>query len=120
MSYKAEVYNVMIASPGDVNAEREIAREVILDWNNINSFTRKIVLAPIGWEYNTVPATGDRAQAIIDQQILQNADILVGIFWTRCGTPTGKALSGSGEELEEHSLPWKEAMLYFSKDAADL
>jgi hypothetical protein len=120
MSYKAEVYNVMIASPGDVNTEREIAREVILDWNNINSFTRKIVLAPISWEYNTVPASGDRAQAIIDQQILQNADILVGIFWTRCGTPTGKALSGSVEEIEEHILSGKDAMLYFSKAPADL
>jgi len=93
---------------------------VILDWNNINSFTRKIVLAPIGWEYNTVPATGDRAQAIIDQQILQNADILVGIFWTRCGTPTGKASSGSVEEIEEHILSGKDAMLYFSKAPADL
>lgn len=114
MSYKAEVYNVMLASPSDVNDERQIARDIIHDWNNIHAKTRKIVLLPISWEYNVAPSMGDRPQAIINEKILKHADILVGIFWTRIGTPTGKAVSGSVEEIEEHIKSGRPAMLYFS------
>ncbi len=114
MSYISQVYNVMLASPSDVSEERLIAREIILDWNNINSPTRNIVLLPIGWEYNSVPTMGNRPQEIINKQVLNNADLLVGIFWTRIGTPTGKAVSGSVEEIEEHINSGKPAMLYFS------
>jgi hypothetical protein len=115
MAYQADIYNVMLASPSDVNEERQVAREIILDWNNINSRTRKIVLLPISWEYNSIPSTGDRPQEIINEQVLKNADILVGIFWTRIGTPTGKAISGTVEEIEKHINSGKPAMLYFSK-----
>jgi hypothetical protein len=114
MSYTSFVYNVMLASPSDVIEERQAAREIILDWNNINSQSRGIVLLPIGWEYNTVPTMGDRPQEIINNQILKNSDLLIGIFWTRIGTPTGKAASGSVEEIENHINSGKPAMLYFS------
>lgn len=114
MSYQAEIYNVMLASPNDVEAERQIAKDIILDWNNINSLTRKIVLLPLGWENNSFPAMGDRPQEIINKQVLKNADILIGIFWTRVGTPTGKAISGTVEEITEHINLDKPAMLYFS------
>lgn len=104
----------MIASPGDVSEERKVAREVILDWNNIHSFSRKIVLMPISWELNTFPSMGERPQEIINAQILNDADILIGIFWTRIGSPTGKAPSGTVEEIEAHINSRKSAMLYFS------
>ena len=112
--YHADVYNVMIASPGDLAEERKVAQEIILDWNNINSSVRKIVLLPLSWEYNTIPEIGDRPQEIINKKILNNADILVGIFWTRIGTPTAKVVSGSVEEIEEHISLKKPSMLYFS------
>jgi hypothetical protein len=115
MPYKAEVYNVMLASPSDVNEERKIAHDIIIDWNSIHSKTRKIVLLPISWEYNSVPSMGNRPQGIINDQVLKDADILVGIFWTRIGTPTGKAISGTVEEIEEHVESGKPTMLYFSK-----
>lgn len=70
---------------------------------------------PIGWEYNTVPSLGGRPQEIINNQILHSSDLLIGIFWTRIGTPTGKALSGTVEEIEEHINSGKPAMLYFSQ-----
>ena len=35
MSYQATVFKVMIASPGDVSAERKIIREMIAEWNNV-------------------------------------------------------------------------------------
>lgn len=115
MSYTATVYKVFIASPGDLNEERAIAREVILDWNNVHAESRQIILLPIGWEYNAFPLMGDRPQAILNQQLLDSADILVGIFWTRVGTPTGKAASGTVEEIEQHIDAEKDTLLYFSR-----
>ncbi|WP_431210978.1 DUF4062 domain-containing protein [Puia sp. P3] len=115
MSYSATVYQVFIASPGDLTEERAIARQVILDWNNVNSGCRNIVLQPIGWEQNAFPSMADRPQAVINQQLLDSADILVGIFWTRVGTPTGKAASGTVEEIAQHIAAEKDTLLYFSK-----
>ncbi|MFH4621426.1 DUF4062 domain-containing protein [Vibrio furnissii] len=40
--------------------------------------------------------------------------MLVGVFWTRIGTPTTKYASGTVEEIEEHIKTDKPAMLYFS------
>ena len=114
MSYTATVFNVMIASPGDVASERAIIRDVIYEWNAVNSISRKIVLLPIGWETHSSPEMGVPAQTIINNQILDKCDLLIGVFWTRIGTPTEHYPSGTAEEIEEHIRSGKPAMLYFS------
>ena len=114
MSYSAVVYKVMIASPSDVSAERSIVREVLSEWNVVNSDARRQVLLPIGWETHSVPEMGDRPQALINKQILHDCDLLVGVFWTRIGTATGEYASGTVEEIEEHIKTGRPTMLYFS------
>lgn len=114
MSYTATTFNVMIASPGDVASERAIVRDVIYEWNAINSAVRKVVLLPIGWETHSSPEMGAPAQKIINRQVLNKCDLLVGVFWTRIGTPTETHLSGTVEEIEEHIASDKPVMLYFS------
>lgn len=114
MPRTSSVIRVMIASPGDVSNERRIAKEVIHAWNDVHSLDRNTVLLPVSWETHASPAMGDRAQAIINKQILGDADILIAIFWTRMGTPTGVAESGTVEEINEHISAGKPTMLYFS------
>ncbi len=114
MSYQATVFKVMIASPSDVAAERNVIREVLTEWNNVNADRRRTVLLPVGWETHSVPEVGDRPQSIINKQILRGCDLLVGVFWTRLGTETGDYQSGTVEEIEEHLKAGKPAMLYFS------
>ncbi|MGL6072875.1 MAG: DUF4062 domain-containing protein [Fimbriiglobus sp.] len=114
MPYTATVLKVMIASPGDVSAERQAVRDTLTDWNHSHSKDRSLVLMPVGWETDSVPEMGDRPQGIINKQILADCDLLVAIFWTRLGTPTGVAPSGTAEEIEEHLKAGKKAMLYFS------
>ena len=114
MSYSAVVYKVMIASPRDVAAERNIVRDVLSEWNVVNADIRKQVLLPVGWETHSVPEMGDRPQAIINKQILHDCDLLVGVFWTRIGTATGDYESGTVEEIEEHIKAGRPTMLYFS------
>lgn len=114
MVYESRVYQVMIASPSDIIQERHLAVEVIYEWNAVNSYKSEIVLLPAGWETHSAPLTGNRPQEIINKQVLENSDLLVGIFWKRIGTPTGKFVSGTVEEIEKHIKAGKPAMLYFS------
>lgn len=114
MSYEAKVFNVMIASPGDVASERTIIRDVIYEWNAVHSKSRNIVLLPLGWESHSSPEMGASPQEIINNQILDKCDFLVGVFWTRIGTPTSEYASGTVEEIEKHIASDKPAMLYFS------
>jgi hypothetical protein len=114
MSFNAIVIKVMIASPGDVATERRLAQNVINEWNAIHSSDRHTVLLPIAWETHAAPAMGERDQEIINRQLVRDSDLLVAIFWTRLGTPTGEAASGTVEEIEEHLRAGKPAMLYFS------
>ena len=120
MSYEAKVFNVMIASPGDVASERTIIRDVIYEWNAVHSESRSIVLLPVGWETHSSPEMGGTAQEIINNQVLDRCDLLVGVFWTRIGTPTTEYASGTVEEIEEHIKSDKPAMLYFSSQPVAL
>lgn len=114
MSFQATVHRVMIASPGDVRGERSIIREVLSEWNAINAEERRTVLIPLGWEIDVAPEMGGEPQRIINSQILRDADLLVGMFWTRIGTPTTGYASGTVEEIEQHLAAGRPAMLYFS------
>lgn len=114
MAFPGTVFNVMIASPSDVPRERVVARDVIWEWNAINAADKQLVLLPIGWETHSSPSMEDTAQAIINSQVLQQADLLIAIFWTRLGTPTGEFASGTVEEVERHISSGKPAMIYFS------
>jgi hypothetical protein len=114
MSFTAIVLKIMIASPRDVPQERYLVREVINEWNAVHAEDRRVVLQPVGWETHASPEMGDRAQAIINKQILAGCDLLVATFWTRLGSPTGVAPSGTVEEIEEHIALGKPALIYFS------
>lgn len=115
MTFNASCITLMIASPSDVVQERAIARDVANEWNAIHTRTRSQVLLPVGWETHAIPAMGDRPQALINEQVLRDADILVAIFWTRLGSSTGKAASGTVEEIEEHIATGKPVLIYFSR-----
>lgn len=114
MTYFATVVKIMIASPTDVSQERRVVRDVIHEWNDVNADDRKIALMPVGWESHSSPEMGDRPQGIINKQILDGCDLLIAVFWTRLGSPTGQAPSGTVEEIEKHIGAGKPAMIYFS------
>jgi hypothetical protein len=114
MPYLAKTYNVFIASPGDVAEERAILREVIMNWNYLHSMSKRIILLPVGWETHSMPIQGDRPQGLINDYILKDCDILVGVIWSRIGSPTGKSISGTVEEIDEFIDSGKPTLLYKS------
>ncbi len=115
MGYNATVLQVMVASPSEVNEERQLVQQVLGEWNAVHAKERKIVLLPAMWETHSAPSMGDRPQEIINKQVLRDCDILIAFLLTRLGTSTGKFPSGTVEEIEEHLRAGKPAMLYFSE-----
>jgi hypothetical protein len=119
MSYDAHVYRILIASPSDVEEERDTVASLIQSWNDLYSYVRKVVLLPLRWETHTAPEYGTRPQEVINRAIVDECDLLVGIFWTRVGSPTGIADSGTLEEIERVGKAGKPIMLYFSRVEID-
>ena len=110
----AEVLNILIASPSDVTEERDVVEKVLHAWNASHFESMGVMLHPVRWESHAYPASGGRPQAIINKQIVESGDILVGVFGYRLGTPTGEAQSGTIEEIEEFRKAGKYVALYFS------
>ena len=115
MPYEAVVYNVMIASPSDVEEERRTISDVIIKWNYTHSMNSGKVLIPLRWETHSAPLLGTRPQDVVNNMVLRHADVLVGIFKDRLGSPTGKEASGTIEEINVHHSLGKPVLLYFGE-----
>jgi hypothetical protein len=61
---------------------------------------RKISIRGLGWEEYVTPGIASDSQAVINDQLLTEYDILIAIFGTRLGTPTAASASGTVEEIE--------------------
>jgi len=114
MARNTIVFRVLIASPSDVERERETLVKAIDRWNAGHSASMGVMLEPIRWETHAHPAVGDYPQGIINRQIVDDSDIVVGVFWSRLGTPTPVAASGTVEEIERLRARGKRVLLYFS------
>ena len=100
MARKETILNVLIASPGDVNEERDIILKVIDELNLIWSKNKNLRITPLCWEKNSYPDIGDDPQDVINKQFQDDYDIFIGVLWSRFGTPTGRANSGTEEEFD--------------------
>ncbi|WP_144199668.1 hypothetical protein [Shewanella sp. KCT] len=119
------IYRILIASPADCVKERSSIPDIIYSWNASHSFHTGIILEPVMWESHVVPEMGARPQEIINNQIVDSCDFLIGAFWTRMGTATGGHVSGTAEEIDRLRKQGKKTLLYFSSapvmpDSVDL
>ena len=119
MPFSSETYRVLLASPSDLPEERQAVTEAINEWNAQHAAAEGVVLMPVKWETHAVPETGRRPQEAINRQLVQECDLLVGMFWTKLGTPTGAVESGTVEEIDQIVAAGKKAMLYFSSRPID-
>jgi hypothetical protein len=99
--------------------ERQIATEAVNEWNAQHAFAESVVLLPVKWETHATPQSGVRPQEAINRQLVRGCDVLVGMFWTKIGTPTGVAESGTVEEIDQFVAAGKPALLYFSSRPID-
>ena len=90
------ILRVFLASPSDLQAEREATKEIV---DRLNRTIREIgwVVDLLGWE-DRLPGFG-RPQSQINEDV-DACDIFLGVLWRRWGSPTGKFQSGFEEEFE--------------------
>jgi len=55
LSFHSTTYRVLIASPSDMPEARQIAIEVVNEWNALHASAEGIVLLPIRWETHAMP-----------------------------------------------------------------
>ena len=107
------LFRVFVASPNDCVVERKIARQVVGNWNITHGFDNEAMLEAVLWETHSHPEMGERPQAIINRQILNSCDVLIAVFRSKLGSPTGENLSGTVEEIERFRALGKPVLLYF-------
>lgn len=119
MPFAAKVIRVLIASPSDLTDERKVAIDTVYEWNAQHAEAEAVVLLPVAWETHAAPRANIRPQQAINEQLVHKSDILVGMFWTKLGTSTGVAESGTVEEIDRFVAAGKPALLYFSSRPID-
>lgn len=108
-------YSVLISCPTDIKDEIGIINEVVNQWNEINSKKFNCITTLSHWIADSYPESGERAQQLVNKQLVTEADVIIGIFWSHFGTSTGLAQSGTEEELRLGIKLEKDIMLYFSE-----
>jgi hypothetical protein len=108
---------VLIASPSDAAVERGTVRDQLSDWNINRGRRDGVALLPWLWERHAVAVLGDRPQALINAQAVDQADVVVAFFDSRLGTHTGVDVSGTAEEISRARELGKPVHVYFSTEA---
>jgi hypothetical protein len=121
MSPDPRVVRVVIASPGDVKPEREVAGRVLEELNRTIAADRGIWLQLVRWETDAYPGFHPEGpQGICDQVLeIEECGILIGIFWTRFGRPTADGQTGTEHEINKALESWKtkgtpQIMIFFN------
>ena len=90
------ILTVFLASPGDLQEERNIARSSVDRLNKILSRSVGWQIDLLGWE-DTLPGYA-RPQTLINIYA-DSYDLFIGVLWCRWGQNTGKYSSGFEEEF---------------------
>jgi hypothetical protein len=92
--------SIFLASPSDVDAEREVIFSSIQQWNTVNSRHRNVTFDVLRWETSISAGFGADGQQVINAQINDDYDVIIAVFWSKFGTETPRARSGTVEEYE--------------------
>ncbi len=106
----AQILRLVVASPNDVQAERDAVDAVVSQMNRGVADERNLVLKVTRWETDAFPGFhGGGPQALIDSILrIPECDIFIGVLWKRYGTPVADALSGTEHEYKAAYESWKQ------------
>lgn len=102
MTYSATAFRLLISAPSDVRTD-DIAAVVgtVGRWNAIYGQQFGAVVVPTNWKQHSTASFGVRPQEALNEQLVDEADVVIALFWHRLGSPTGEAESGTVEEIEK-------------------
>lgn len=105
MPTESTVYRALLAMPSEIEAERQVAKDVLLNWNAVTGRQQNIHLGPVDANHVDVSRS----------DIAGEIDIVLGAFWTTVddGTTNGTSLADAVKRLAlDEDLP---AMIGFSE-----
>ncbi len=119
---QVKILRIVVASPGDVQAERDVLPKVIEELNRGIAGDRGLQLVLSRWETDAHPGFhAEGPQGLIDTILkITDCDLLIGIFWRRFGTPTLDGKTGTEHEIAMACEAWKEkrspqVFIYFNQ-----
>lgn len=112
MSTQKDVISIFLSSPGDVGAQRDVARQVISSLNSDPLIAHKAILEIVGWDTPgaRVPTNANNTpQASINDFLAQpsQCDLTIVLLWGRLGTPLPANWSNSDGEAYRSGTVWE-------------
>jgi hypothetical protein len=114
------VLRLVVASPSDVKDERDALAEILEEVNRDTVGPARLHLELSRWETDAYPGFhAEGPQGLIDPILkIEDCDVLIGIFWTKMGTPTPGGRTGTEHEFHTAFQSWKRSdrpqiMAYF-------
>src|SRR5689334_12054023 len=118
------VLTVLLACPSDIIEELEIVTEVVREVNATSGRHAAITLDLVRWDLDVTPGVGNDPQEVINAR-MPTYDIFLSVMWTKVGTPTPRAESGTIEEFDRACGRFKETpdtiqiLVFFSQVPID-
>lgn len=121
---QTRILRIVVASPSDVQPERDVLPSIIEEVNRGVANDRGLHLVLSRWETDTHPGFhAEGPQGLIDPILkVTDCDLLIGIFWKRFGTPTANGKTGTEHEFGLAYEAWQEKkspqiFVYFNQKA---
>jgi hypothetical protein len=115
--FEAFVLQVRISSPGDTGEEVAAVVESLHGWNGSRAEAAQVILLPRHWRSDAVPRLGvGSGQGVINEQLVDDADIVIALFDARIGQATAAAVSGTAEEIQRAIDAGKHVHVWFSNE----
>src|SRR5437879_3959477 len=114
---------IFVASPSDVQKEREAVELVASELNHGIGIELRVLLTVSKLETDAYPGFHSHGpQGLIDEILsIPDCDIFIGVFWKRFGTQVHDSSSGTLHEFNLAYESWKESrkpaiMFYFNEE----
>ncbi|NEG55073.1 hypothetical protein [Bifidobacterium platyrrhinorum] len=102
MKQGVRVITVAIVGPSDTEDAKRLIERAVSMWTRVNR-RLDIRFETQRWPRDTTPVLrdGSDGQEVTNEQIIDNADIVIAVFASRLGTPTPRnGFSGTAEEID--------------------
>jgi len=126
MPKSVTLLKAFLASPSDVNAERDIVAKVLTELNREWSEALSLHVELVRWETHAFPAFGLGPQNVISKETEGKYEIFIGLLWSKFGTATSTESSGTLEEFKRAYAQFQEdnnsisLMFYFKNQPLPL
>src|SRR3954468_10228005 len=102
------VLRAVVASPSDVKPERDALLAIFDEVNRDTAAPARLHLELSRWETDSYPGFhAEGPQGLIDPILnIKDCDLLIGIFWSRMGTPTPSGRTGTEHEFDTAFAGW--------------